>query len=58
MVSEPSSKILIDSPLSVVTLSSVPVVERTCCPLIYNDPEDRYKSLHCLDGEPKSIVSV
>ena len=30
IVSEPSSKILIDSPLSVVTLNSVPVVESTC----------------------------
>ena len=58
MVSEPSSNILIDSPLSVVTLNSVPVVESTCCPLIYNEPEDRYRSLHCLVGEPKSTVSV
>ena len=58
IVSDPSSKILIDSPLSVVILSSVPVVEITCCPLMYNDPEDRYRSLHCFEGDPKSIVSV
>ena len=41
-----------------VTLNSVPVVESTCCPLIYKEPDDRYKSLHCFVGDPKSIVSV
>ena len=58
IVSEPVSNIFIDSPLSVVTLNSVPVVESTCCPFIYNDPDERYKSLHSLSGAPKSIVFV
>ena len=58
MVSEPVSNIFIDSPPSVVTLNSVPVVESTCCPFIYNDPDERYKSLHSLSGAPKSIVFV
>ena len=41
IVSAPVSNTLNDSPASVCTNKSVPSVDSTCCPLIYNEPDDR-----------------
>jgi len=41
IVSAPVSKSFRDSPASVCTVKSVPSVDSTCCPLIYNEPDDR-----------------
>ena len=54
MLSEPASKILIDWPLSVVICNSCVVLLRTFVPSIYNDAEDKYKSLNWFVGLPKS----